>query len=152
MISIIITAFKEPKTIGKAIESVLNQNLTEEYELIVACPDEETKKIALSFPKVKHFKDPGKGKSFALNLLFKEAKGNILIFTDGDVYLGESAITEITKPFVDPKIGFVGGRVISQNSKKTMLGYWSHLLADVGAHRTRKIVQKEVNFLNALVI
>ena len=42
MISIIITAFKEPKTIGKAIESFVSQKIDEEYELIVACPDKET--------------------------------------------------------------------------------------------------------------
>ena len=55
MISIIITAFKEPKTIGKAIGSILEQNIKEKYELIVACPDEETKNIALSYKGVKHF-------------------------------------------------------------------------------------------------
>ena len=142
MISIIITAFKEQATIGKCIESILNQKINENYEIIVACPDQETKNIALSYKGVKHFQDPGKGKSFALNLLFKQIKGDILIFTDGDVYLGENAIDEMYKPFKDPKVGFVGGRVIPQNSKETMLEYWSHLLADIGAHRTR---QKRAN-------
>ncbi|MDP3728147.1 MAG: glycosyltransferase [bacterium] len=137
MISIIITAFKEEKTIGKCIESILSQNIKEKYEIIIACPDEETKKIALSYKGVKHFQDPGKGKSFALNLLFKTGKGDILIFTDGDVYLGKNAINEIIEKFQDPKVGFIGGRVVSQNEKTTMLGYWSHLLADIGAHRTR---------------
>src|SRR3990167_5285514 len=129
MISIIVTAFKEEKTIGKCVESILSQNLKEKYEIIVACPDEETKKIALSYKGVKHFQDPGKGKSFALNLLFKKVKGDILIFTDGDVYLGKNAINEIIEKFQDPKVGFVGGRVVSQNEKTSMLGYWSHLLA-----------------------
>ena len=146
MISIIITAFKEPKTIGKAIESILSQNIKEKHEIIVACPDEETKNIALKYKEIKHFHDPGKGKSFALNLLFKEIKGDILILTDGDVFLGENAINEITIPFKDPKIGCVGGRVISQNNKNSMLGYWSHILADVGAHRTRKIKAKKGEF------
>jgi len=137
MISIIVTAFKEEKTIGKCIESILSQDLKETYEIIVACPDEQTKNIALKYKEVKHFHDPGKGKSFALNLLLKQIKGDILIFTDGDVFLGENAISEILQKFQDPKVGFVGGRIIPQNEKRTMLGYWSHLLADVGAHRTR---------------
>jgi len=42
MISIIITAFKEEKTIGKAIEFFTKQKI-KNYELIVACPDKETK-------------------------------------------------------------------------------------------------------------
>lgn len=137
MISIIVTAFKEEKTIGKCLESILSQNIKEKYEVIVACPDEETKNIALRYKGVKHFHDPGKGKSFALNLLFKKVKGDILIFTDGDVYLGENAIENILREFKDEKVGFVGGRVVSQNERNTMLGYWSHLLADIGAHRTR---------------
>ena len=65
-------------------------------------------------------------------------KSNILIFTDGDIYLGENAIEEIARKFDNDKVGFVGGRVVSQNERNTMLGYWSHLLADIGAHRTRK--------------
>ncbi len=138
MISIIITAFKEEKTIAKCIESILSQGIKEKHEIIVTCPDEETKKIALKYKGVKHFQDPGKGKRFALNLLFQKVKGDILIFTDGDVFLGENAIEEIALKFKEEKVGFVGGRVISQNEKDTMLGYWSHLLADIGAHRTRK--------------
>lgn len=149
MISIIITAFREPQ-VAKAIESIISQEIPKDYELIVACPDEETKKIVERYAgenkNIKHFQDPGKGKSFALNQLFTVAKGDILVFTDGDVYLGENAVQEIIKPFQDPKVGCVGGRVVSQNDKKTMLGYWSHLLADIGAHRMRKKRYRENKF------
>ncbi len=142
MISIIITAFKEPKTIGRAIEAFLKQKIREEYELIVACPDKETedvvKKYMKKYKQIKHFKDPGKGKSYALNLLFKIAKGRILTLTDGDVYVGENSVNEILKLFEDPKIGCVTGRPVSTNPRNEMLGYWSHLLYDAGAHRIRK--------------
>lgn len=150
MISIVITAFREPQ-IGKAIESITSQNISQEYELIVACPDAETKaiveKYAAKNKNIKHFQDPGKGKSFALNQLFKILASEILIFTDGDVYLENNAINEILGPFQDPKVGCVSGRVVSQNSKEIMLGYWSHLLADVGAHRIRKKLSGEGKFL-----
>src|SRR3989344_4220778 len=46
MISIVITSFKEPKTIGKAIEAILNQKINDDYELIVAAPDDETLDVA----------------------------------------------------------------------------------------------------------
>jgi cellulose synthase/poly-beta-1,6-N-acetylglucosamine synthase-like glycosyltransferase len=142
MISIIITAFREPDTIGRAMDAVVSQKISEEYELIVACPDKETKDIVLEYkkkhPQIKHFHDPGKGKSFALNMLFKELEGEILIFTDGDVYLGENSIQPIIDTFKDPKVGCIGGRVVSSNRRNYMLGYWSHLLADIGAHRTRQ--------------
>jgi len=42
MISIVITGYKESKTIGKAIEQVLKNKIKGSYELIIAAPDKET--------------------------------------------------------------------------------------------------------------
>ena len=71
MISVIITAYKEPKTIGKAIESILKNNL-KNYELIVTAPDEETLDVVSKYKKrysfIKTLKDKGQGKPAALNL------------------------------------------------------------------------------------
>ncbi len=140
-LSIVITAFKEPN-VNKAIESFIKQDIKYPYELLVACPDKETKSIVDKYSKkyqqVKHFPDPGKGKSFALNLIFKYLKDDILIFTDGDVFVNSNSVNEIVKQFKNPLIGCIGGRVKSLNSKNNMLGYWSHLLADAGAHNIRK--------------
>jgi len=141
MISIVITSFKEPETIGKAIESFLNQKIKEKYELVVSAPDKETLNIAKKYQKkhrqIKLFKDPGKGKSFAINMLLPKLKGNIIILSDGDVYVSENSVNEVLELFKDKKIGCVSGRPVSQNSRKTMLGYWSHLLTDAGAHKAR---------------
>lgn len=133
MISIVITTFKEPN-LNRAIEAILNQDIKESYELIVADPYEGTANLVKRYKQVKFFKDPGKGKSYALNLLFKKLKGNIWIFTDGDVTLSKNSINEMLNLFKDPSIGCVSGRPVSLNSKNNMLGYWSHFLSDVGAH------------------
>mgnify|MGYP001611484071 FL=1 len=89
MISIAIASFKEPKTIGRAIDSILNQNL-KDYELIVSSPDKITQKIVERYiqknKKISLIKDKGLGKPAALNLIFKKARGEVLILTDGDVY------------------------------------------------------------------
>lgn len=141
MISIIITAYKEPETIGKAIESFLNQDIKQEYELIVSCPDEETTNMVKEYMKkhgqIKHFKDPGQGKMLALNMLFSQVKGDVLILTDGDVFVSENSVKEIMEAFGNPETGCVSGRPTSLNQKDNMLGYWSHLLTDAGAHQTR---------------
>ncbi len=146
MISIIITAYKEPNTISKAIESIIKQ-IKKEDELIVVCPDKETKEVALKYKKIKHIQDPGKGKPTALNLAFKKAKGEILILTDGDVFISENAVKEIIRPFEDKKVGAVSGRPISNNPKSNMLGFWSHLLTDIGAHETRILLRKKAKFI-----
>jgi cellulose synthase/poly-beta-1,6-N-acetylglucosamine synthase-like glycosyltransferase len=149
MISIIITAFKEPKTISKTIESILTQNIREKYELIISAPDKETLDIARKYTKnkkVKLFKDPGKGKSYALNLLLKKTKGEILIFTDGDVYVSVSSINEILKEFEDPRIGCVTGRPMPLENRKTKYGYWANFLFDA-AHKMRGRLKKARTFL-----
>ncbi|MFH1451633.1 MAG: glycosyltransferase [archaeon] len=150
MISIVITSFREPKTVGRAIDSFLNQNIEEDYELVVAAPDNETQKVVIAYSKtnkkIKLFKDPGKGKSYALNLLLSKLKGEIVILTDGDVYVSKNSVNEISKMFRDKKVGCVSGCVISEDSRENMFGYWSHLLCDA-AHRLRKNRDKKNEFL-----
>lgn len=146
MISIVITTFNEP-FIYKAIDAILFQKINEKYELIVVAPDKETENLVneykRNYPQIKFFRDEGKGKSRALNKLFPKLKGDILILSDGDVFLDNGAINEIIRKFKDQKVGCVTGRVMCENPRYTKFGYWGKLLADVGAHRIRKKHAKE---------
>jgi len=150
MISIIINAFKEPKTIAKAIESFLVQNIKEDYELIVSAPDKETinavRKYQIKNKKIKIFVDPGKGKSYAINLALKKLKGRIIILTDGDVYVSKNSVNEIINEFKNEKIGCVSGHPIPQESKNTKYGYWANFLMD-SAHKLRKNLKQQNKFL-----
>ena len=150
MISIVITSFKEPKTIGKAIESFISQSIKEKYELIVSAPDEETLDIARKYSKknnqIKAFKDLGKGKSSALNEVFQEVKGRIIIMTDGDVFVSDNSVNKIIDSFENKKIGCVTGRPVSMNKKDSLFGYWSHLLC-YAAHKLREKRDKKGRFL-----
>ncbi len=151
MISIVITAFKEPM-LYRAIDAVLFQRIDEDYELIVAAPDRETEDLVNDYKKkyrqIRFFKDPGKGKSYALNMIFKELKGDVWLFTDGDVFLDNKAINEMLKLFNNyPRIGCIAGRVYCENPRTTLFGYWGKLLADCGAHRIRKEHYSQGKFL-----
>ncbi|MAG78967.1 hypothetical protein CMI40_01175 [Candidatus Pacearchaeota archaeon] len=151
MISIIITSFNEQYTIGKAIESFLQQDIKEKYELIISAPDKETQDVVRKYQKkykqIKLFIDKGKGKSYALNLLLPKLKGEIVILTDGDVFVSLNSVNEILKYFEDKNVGCVSGRPISIEPKNTILGYWSHVLVDAGAHELRKKRLKTKEFL-----
>jgi cellulose synthase/poly-beta-1,6-N-acetylglucosamine synthase-like glycosyltransferase len=135
MITIVLTAYKEPKTLGKAIEQILRNNLKEKFELVVSAPDKETLDVAKKYAKkdkrIKTLKDLGKGKPAALNLILKRAKGNILVLTDGDVYISESSIHPLLEKLKDPRVGAASGHPIPTNSKNTRLGYWAHLLTEM---------------------
>ena len=148
MISIIITSFNEP-SLERAILSALKQKINYKYELIIVAPDKNAQNLVKKYSKnynIKYFKDPGKGKSYALNLVLKKLKSEFLILTDGDVYLGNNSINEIMKLFKDPILGVVSGRPRPEESKGNKFGYWSNLLF-YGAHKIRKKLFDEGKFL-----
>ena len=147
MISGIITSYKEPHTICKAIFHMIQafRLAIVNYEILILCGDNETFTEAKLYKRdnIRIIRDEGLGKPSALNLAFKEAKGDILILSDGDTFISKYAIRELLKQMEDPKVGAVSGRPRSINPKDNMLGFWSHLLTDTA----NKIRLEKENFI-----
>lgn len=154
MISVIITSFKEPKTIRKCISSIADKTYSKiqtPFEIIQVSPDtptlnqgkKEANRLMLSKKQYIQIKDPRKGKPFALKMALKRAKGDIIILTDGDVFFEKNAVNELIKPFENKNVGGVSGRPISQDSKDNKFGYWGHLLSDSADHRRKTTTKKE---------
>ena len=143
MISIIITAWEEPNSLKECIRRILIQDIPDKFDIWVTCPDKETEQVVMDYRKkhssiINFLHQPRElGKNIMLNILAKKAKGDILIFLDGDIFVSENSIKEIYEKFKDSKIGCVTGRPVSSNPRDNMLGYWSHLLTDAGAHNIR---------------
>jgi cellulose synthase/poly-beta-1,6-N-acetylglucosamine synthase-like glycosyltransferase len=153
MISVIITSWKEPNTIGKCIQCIADEKysgIQRPFEILQLSPDKETleegikaaKKLGLSDSEYIQIQDPKKGKPFALKLALKEAKGDILIFTDGDTYFDKDSVKYLLQPFEDSEVYGVSGRPVSSDSKENMMGYWGNLLSDSGNHRRTKLMEK----------
>lgn len=152
MLSIIITAYKEGRSIGAVLESLFNseyQNTPNmDYEVILACPDDETENAArekltelnFDFTKFVRVKDPQKGKPTALNMAFEIAKGDILILTDGDVVkIAKNSVNSlITALQRDKMIGGVTARPMSADRKINVFGYWGNLLSDAANDKRLK--------------
>jgi len=140
-LTILITAYQEAGTIGQAIESFLQQDLPPNYEILVVCPDDETAGVVETYAgqnqRIRHLRDQAKGKPAALNLALLAAQGEIVVLSDGDVYVAPGAVPALLAAFDDPQVGIVSGRPVSLSPCDTMLGYWSHLLVNAGAHRQR---------------
>lgn len=136
-VSILVTAFREAKPLSAALEALTSQAQGIDAEIIVICPDNETAQAATVYDGVVILRDPGRGKPTALNLGFQKAQGTIIIMTDGDVRTEPGALSALLVPFGEPQTGAVSGRPISISGRDTMLGYWSHLLTDAGAHTER---------------
>ncbi len=149
MLSVIITAFREATTIGRAIEAFLPQ-LPNDAELLVVSPDPETIAVvddyAARYPVVRHVADPQRGKPTAVNAGLEAARGDIVVLSDGDVYVAEDALGPLLAPFADPQVGAVSGHPISINQRDTMLGYWSYVLTE-GIHHIRLARDRDAGFL-----
>lgn len=143
-LTVIITAYKEEKTIGKALEAICDTSYSEyskALQLVTVIPDKATTQAAGKvIRKYKHIKwtkltDPGKGKPTALNLALKKATGDVVILTDGDVYMEKGSIRLLYDAFSNPKVMGATGRPISNNNRNEFYGYISHLLADAAHHK-----------------
>jgi cellulose synthase/poly-beta-1,6-N-acetylglucosamine synthase-like glycosyltransferase len=132
MLSVLITAFREAATVGRAIESFLTQ-LPADAEILVICPDPATTTVvdgyAARYPVVRHVADPQRGKPAALAVGLKAAQGDVVVLSDGD-----------------PQVGAVSGHPISASPRDALLGYWSHLLTE-GIHQMRLARDRASQFL-----
>ncbi len=138
-VTILITSANEPATIGAALEAFLNAPPPSLVETLVVCPDDATAQAAghYSAQGVRVVRDPGHGKPAALNLGLSQARGEIVVLSDGDVRVDPGGWLALLAPFSDPGVGAVTGRPVSVSPRNTLLGYWSHLLTGAGAHAFR---------------
>ncbi len=141
-ISIIILSENILET-EKTIKYILNQNINIENEIIVSTQNKDIKKLSKNYKeiKIRECKKDLLSESLAI------AKNKVILVTTDKGVLAENSINEIFKAFKEPSIGCVTGRVMSLNSKNNLLGYWSHLLLDAGAHQIRKKLSLKENFI-----
>jgi len=149
MLSVLITAFREAATVGRAIEAFLAQ-LPAGAEMLVICPDPETAAVvdgyAARYAAVRRVADPQRGKPAALNVGLKAAQGDVVVLSDADVVAADGALAALLAPFEDPHVGAVSGHPLSVSPRDTMLGYWSHLLIE-GIHQMRLARDRDGQFL-----
>lgn len=147
MISFLLTAWKEEKTVGKAIRCLIDSNYSKyigDFELLLVAPDQETINAAQTEVRkygleknFRWFKDKCIGKPAALNILFKEAKGEYLVLTDGEVFFEKGAVSYLYETIInDKKLGGVCGRPAATNDRKTYFGYLANMNADA-VHKMR---------------
>jgi cellulose synthase/poly-beta-1,6-N-acetylglucosamine synthase-like glycosyltransferase len=153
MLYIVITSYREPNATIRAIQSFIDQRIKVNHKIIVSDPFHETEKLINAHFKgnknIEFFLDPGEGKGYALNLILEKIYSTntdeIIILTDGDVYVGKDSVKEILNAFKDKQVGCITGKLVSLNSRKEKMGYWSHLLF-AGADMERKKLSKKEKF------
>ncbi len=149
-ISVVVTSYNEEKLIGRCLQSVcrgvgfVKDRLNDVYiEVILVAPDAPTLnkgKECLETHKTYDYqiiKDDALGKWNAMNMAYKVAKGEIIIFTDGDVYLEDDSIYLLVRRLLDDsELDAVGGHPISIDDINHKYGFYSHLFCEA-AHKVR---------------
>ena len=120
-VSVVIAALNEAELLPMCLTSLIDQHTSFPFEIIVVDngSTDETKIIAERFAaeneNVVSLQELKRGTPKARNLGAKNARGNILVFTDADCTYPANWLEEIAKPFADTSrttpIGVVGGSV-----------------------------------------
>lgn len=122
MTSISIACFNNLAFTKQCLESLFRN--TEDYELIIV----DNASTDGTFEYIKSLMDQGKkitliqndqnaGFAYAHNQALKEAKGEYFCALNNDIICLKGWLSEMIKPFCDPKIGIVGSKLLVPGSR-----------------------------------
>lgn len=137
-VSILIAAYNEEKVIA---EKIINLNQLEypmdKIEFLIGSDGstDRTVEILKQYSNIANLKVldlPRGGKVNALNSMLKEAKGDILVFSDANTMYDKKAILNLVKYFTDNRVGCVSGQLrykideFSGYGAKSESTYWKY--------------------------
>ncbi|MEM2506061.1 MAG: glycosyltransferase [Nitrososphaeria archaeon] len=153
-VSVIVITKNNIKTIERCIQSLLNQNYPKEYLEIIFVDghssDGTSEVIELysrKFPYVKLYYEDAGTMGWARNIGINGAKGDVIVFTDGDAFPEKEWLTKIVHIFeYDDSVAAVGGLDILTGANDTVsaIDSWRRLKKEFNVKAISKI--KTVNF------
>lgn len=135
LLSVVIPAFNEEKTIETIINQVLKSGVKNQEIIVVDdCSRDNTRLILKKLFKAKKIdqlilKKENGGKGSALKIGFKKAKGKIIIIQDADLEYDPKEYPEIIRPIIERDADVVyGSRFVG--SKPHRVVYFWHSIAN----------------------
>lgn len=119
-ISVILCTYNREVLLARALDSILSQGFPpDRFELLVVdnnssdgTVDLVRRKAETAKPVVRYLFEGRQGKSFALNHAIREARGEILAFTDDDARVASDWLERIDQCFIQYQPDLIGGRVV----------------------------------------
>ncbi|WP_374703030.1 polysaccharide deacetylase family protein [Neobacillus cucumis] len=141
-VSVVIAAYNEEKVICKTVDSILSSDYPSFEVLVIddGSKDDTAMVVQNTYEKhpfVRLIKKANGGKSSAVNLGFKEAKGKIVVALDADTLIAENAISLLVNHFRNNKVAAVSGNVKVGN-KGNLLTNWQHIEYVTGFNLERR--------------
>ena len=134
--SVGITAYNEEANIGRLLQAMIDQRLTEVEitEIIVVasgCTD-RTEEIVQQYvekdPRIRiYVQEKREGKTSAINVFLAHAKEKICVLESGDTLPREDTVDKMVRMFRDPAVGMTGAQKVAVNTPDHIVGVLSHL-------------------------
>jgi len=130
-VSVIVPAFNEEKVICRTIDSLLQSHYPN-FDIIIVddgSTDNTYKDVVAKFsdePRVRMFTKGNSGKAQTINYGILQTQAEIIVSLDADTILRPTAITNLVRHFIDPKIGAIAGNAKVGN-RINILTYWQAL-------------------------
>lgn len=130
-VSIVIAAYNEESVIEQKINSLFTTSYPfEKFDVYIGSDNSSDatnyiiQKYCEKYPNLHLYAfTERQGKASIINKLTKEAKGEIIILTDANVFFEPNTIFELTKHYKNPQIALVGGLIVNTNVKNTGISY-----------------------------
>ncbi|NIO20285.1 MAG: glycosyltransferase, partial [Candidatus Aenigmarchaeota archaeon] len=109
-LSVVIPAFNSEKTIEKCIIGVMEAS-PKNKEIIVVddASTDNTYEIVSRFPVALYRLTENSGPAVARNYGFAQSTGDIVVFVDSDVIIGESSLEALIRTLKEKRAGATGG-------------------------------------------
>ncbi len=136
-VSIVVAAHNEEGVIERRLENFLSLDYPpERLEILIASDastdgtDEIVERVSARDPRVRLLRYPRGGKLAAQNRAYKEAKGEVLAFSDSNATWAPDALRKLVRNFADPEVAYVCGRLRLQRADGSNRegAYWRYEL------------------------
>jgi cellulose synthase/poly-beta-1,6-N-acetylglucosamine synthase-like glycosyltransferase len=128
MITVGICAFNEERNIGKLLKHLIGMGLFDEIIVVASGCTDKTVEIAKGYGVKVIEQTTREGKASAVNVILKEATQPLIILQGADIIPTMFAFKYLLNPFINSKVGMIGGHPLPVDDKKKLMGRVSHLL------------------------
>jgi len=132
-VTIAISAYNEQNNIGHVLESLLEQRLPFDYEIVVVSDGSTdltasiVREVSKANPIVRLYCHPSRrGRTQAINTIFQEMRGEFLVVVAADTLLCGGGVAHIVEKLSEPTVGMCWSRLVPIDDRlnlATMLGH-----------------------------